>query len=142
LLKAQDLSDEAPTDVAGLILRVLRPFDPERLRIEPGPTVLLSEFMVVPTALILHELMTNAVKYGALSTALGVVTVAWRVDKTAAGKMLHLHWQEQGGPAIAPSSRTGFGSRLLQFSVKELQGTADLRFEPQGLNATFKIPLA
>jgi PAS domain S-box-containing protein len=142
LLRAEDLSDEAPTDVAGLILRVLRPFDPERLRIEPGPSVQLSEFMVVPTALILHELMTNAVKYGALSTASGVVTVAWRVDETAAGRMLHLHWQEQGGPAIAPSSRAGFGSRLLQFSVKELQGTADLRFEPQGLNATFRIPLA
>jgi PAS domain S-box-containing protein len=142
LLKAQDSADDAETEVADLIARILRPFDAARIRIQPGPAVEVSRFKVLPLVLILHELMTNALKYGALSTASGVVNVAWRVDTTAAGGMLHLHWQEEGGPAVAPSPRPGFGTRLLQFSVKELQGMADLRFEPKGLDATLSIPVA
>jgi len=142
LLEAQDLSDDATTDFADLIARILKPFDDGRIRIQPGPPVALPQFKVLPTALILHELMTNAVKYGSLSAASGVVTVAWRVDTTAAGNMLHLHWREEGGPPVTRPSRAGFGSRLLQFSVKELEGTSDLRFEPQGLNATISIPPA
>ena len=140
LLKAQDLTDDEATCVADLIARVLAPFDAERIRIQPGPPAALSRFEVLPLALILHELMTNALKYGALSTASGVVKVAWRVETTAA-EMLHLHWQEEGGPPVAPSARAGFGTRLLQFSVKELRGRADLRFEPKGLDATLSIPL-
>ena len=140
LLKAQDLTDDEATCVADLIARVLAPFDAERIPIQPGPPAALSRFEVLPLALILHELMTNALKYGALSTASGVVKVAWRVETTAA-EMLHLHWQEEGGPPVAPSARAGFGTRLLQFSVKELRGRADLRFEPKGLDATLSIPL-
>jgi len=142
LLEAQDLSDDATTDFADLVARILKPFDGGGIRIQPGPPVALPQSKVLPTALILHELMTNAVKYGSLSAASGVVTVAWRVDTTAAGGMLHLHWQEEGGPPVTRPSRAGFGSRLLQFSVKELQGTSDLRFEPQGLNATISMPPA
>ena len=138
LLNAQDLSDNAPADIAGLIARVLKPFDPERLRIVPGPSVPLSQFQVLPTALILHELMTNALKYGALSTPSGIVSVDWSVET---GDKLHLRWQERGGPTVAPSTRVGFGSRLLQFSAKELSGTLDLRLEPQGVDATLSIPL-
>ena len=138
LLNAQDLSDNAPADIAGLIARVLKPFDPERLRIVPGPSVPLSQFQVLPTALILHELMTNALKYGALSTPSGIVSVDWSVET---GDKLHLRWQERGGPTVAPSTRVGFGSRLLQFSAKELQGALDLRFEQEGVVATLSLPL-
>lgn len=142
LIKAQDLSYNAPANFASLIARVLGPFDTDRLRIEPGPSVTFSEGQILPMALILHELMTNALKYGALSTATGVVTVEWHVDTTAAGRMLYLRWSEEGGPPVAPSSRSGFGSRLLQFSAKELKGAVDLRFQSQGLDATLSMPLA
>ena len=142
LLEAQDLSQEEAIDVAGLTARILKPFDAGRIRIEPGPPVALPHFKVAPMALMLHELMTNAAKHGALSTASGVVNIGWRVDMKAPGGMLHLDWHEEGGPSVARPSRVGFGSRLLQFSVKELQGAVDLRFEPQGLDATLSIPLA
>ena len=142
LLEVQDLSDEAETDVASLIARILKPFKAERIQIEPGPQVSLSPLKVAPMGLMLHELMTNAAKHGALSTPSGVVNVAWRVATTAAGDTLHLRWQEEGGPSIASPSREGFGSRLLKFSARELGGAADLRFEPQGLDATLSIPLA
>lgn len=142
LVDVQDLSNETTTDLADLIARILKPFDEARIRLEPGPSVALPRFKALPTALMLHELMTNAVKYGALSTTSGIVKVGWRVETPAAGAMLHLHWQEEGGPSVAPPTRAGFGSRLLQFSVKELEGTADLRFEPKGLDATLSIRLA
>ena len=142
LIKAQDLSYSAPADVASLIARVLSPFNPDRLRIEPGPSVTLSESKVLPTALILHELLTNALKYGALSTATGVVTIEWRVAPAAGGPTLYLRWREEGGPTVEASSRSGFGSRLLQFSAKDLKGAVDLRFESKGLDATLSIPLA
>lgn len=142
LLEAQDLSDHAATDLADIIARILKPFDAERIRIQPGPPVALSRFKVPPMVLMLHELMTNAAKYGALSTVSGVVNVGWRVDTTVPREMLHLHWHEEGGPSVTRPSRVGFGSRLLQFSVKELDGAVDLRFEPEGLDATLSIPLS
>jgi two-component sensor histidine kinase len=91
-------------------------------------------------ALMLHELMTNAAKYGALSTASGVVTISWRVEG-AAPRILHVRWQETGGPPVVSPSRAGFGTRLINYNIKELRGAADVRFEPQGLDATFKMPL-
>jgi two-component sensor histidine kinase len=92
--------------------------------------------------MVLHELMTNAIKYGALSTKAGVVKVAWDVDMTPGNKVLTIDWREEGGPKAGPPSRKGFGSRLIESSVKELRGGADLHFEPGGLNATLRLPLA
>ncbi|MGI6245378.1 MAG: sensor histidine kinase [Pseudochelatococcus sp.] len=87
--------------------------------------------------LILHELATNAAKYGALSAGSGLVTVSWRED----GDDCILTWEESGGPAIAaPPAETGFGSVLIQRTVKgQLEGDITLDWTPKGLRATFRV---
>jgi PAS domain S-box-containing protein len=107
LVRAQDLSSDEATDLGDLIARIVKPFGVGRIHIRPAAAVALSRYDAVPMALMLHELMTNAAKYGALSTASGVVTVTWRVE-AASARMLHLRWQEEGGPPVVPPSRAGF----------------------------------
>ena len=141
LLAAQDISEDAAVDLSVIVGRIVGPFDGERVRISAGPPALLARRQILPLALILHELMTNAVKYGALSTRAGSVKVAWVVDEVADGQVLTFTWSEEGGPAVGSPSRKGFGSRLMEYSAKELRGTADLRFEPTGLHATLRLPL-
>jgi two-component sensor histidine kinase len=141
LLAAQDMSEDAEADLAGLVGRIVGPIASQRLRVSAGAPAVLTARQILPLALILHELMTNAVKYGALSTKTGVVNVAWAVEAAPDGQVLTITWSEKGGPRVNPSSRKGFGSRLIEHSARELRGTADLRFEPEGLHATLQLPL-
>jgi two-component sensor histidine kinase len=81
-----------------------------------------------------HELATNASKYGALSMPGGSVAVVWTVDRAANPAMIEIAWTEQGGPPVAPPTRRGFGSNLLQAGLaREFGGKVDMRFEPGGL---------
>jgi two-component sensor histidine kinase len=90
----------------------------------------------------LHELATNAVKYGALSVETGRIEVSWQVRRQAEGRMLEMRWAEMGGPPVQPPSRRGFGSRLIDRSIRtELQGTVEPDFLPSGLRVTIRIPL-
>jgi PAS domain S-box-containing protein len=90
----------------------------------------------------LHELATNAVKYGALSVETGTVEVSWRVRAGAEGKVLDLEWIERGGPPVSAPGRRGFGSRLIDRSIRtELQGTVEPDFAPGGLRVAIRIPL-
>lgn len=150
LLAAQDISEEAAVDLSAeeaavdlsvIVGRIVGPFDGDRVRISAGPPALLARRQILPLALILHELMTNAVKYGALSTRAGSVKVAWVVHAGPDGQVLTITWGEEGGPAVESPSRKGFGSRLMEYSAKELRGSADLRFEPAGLHATLRLLL-
>jgi two-component sensor histidine kinase len=89
-------------------------------------------------ALVLHELATNALKYGALSVPGGRVRVRWSRE----GGKLRLTWREEGGPAVAPPTRRGFGSMLIERSVAHnLGGTARLDFRPEGLAYEVELPL-
>lgn len=89
-------------------------------------------------ALVLHELTTNAAKYGALSAAGGTVSVTWRVEDSGD---LALSWSEAGGPPVAQPNRRGFGSTIIERSVPhELGGEAEVVHAPLGLQATFRIP--
>lgn len=86
----------------------------------------------VGLALILHELQTNAMKYGALSAPGGWVQVRWRPSKDK--KRVYLVWRERRGPALAPPTREGFGLRLIQTALQtESEGSASVRFTPEGL---------
>ncbi|TGD97220.1 sensor histidine kinase [Methylobacterium nonmethylotrophicum] len=103
-----------------------------------GPPVRLPPRIALSIAMALHELATNAVKYGALSVPSGQVALSWNV---AEGR-LSLRWQERGGPPVVPPSRTGFGSRLIERSLaRELDGTVSLTFPPEGVVCTIVAPL-
>ena len=78
-----------------------------------GPDVRVGPRVAVGLSLALHELGTNAVKYGALSTEAGRLEVSWTVAATVSGDRLRLRWAENGGPAVIPPARRGFGTRLL-----------------------------
>ena len=86
----------------------------------------------------LHELATNAAKYGALSRAGGKLAVSWTIDS---GGACDIAWCESGGPTVRPPSRSGFGSVLIERSIPfDLGGSSTLEFRPEGLHGYFKIP--
>jgi two-component sensor histidine kinase len=86
----------------------------------------------------MHELATNAVKYGALSNETGRVEVRW----TAENERLRIEWRESGGPPVTQPTRRGFGSRLVERGLAgEMGGSAQLIFEPQGVVCVIEAPL-
>ena len=102
------------------------------LMVSPKPAVVL--------ALAFHELAINALKYGALSSAGGHVDIGWSV---AGGERLDICWTEQGGPAVSPPERRGFGSRIIELALpNELGGAVDLDYRPEGLRCLIRAPLA
>jgi two-component sensor histidine kinase len=107
-----------------------------------GANVRLPPRMALALAMALQELATNAVKYGALSNDTGVIRIAWTVDKTEVPPRLNLHWQETGGPPVAPPTRRGFGSRLIERSLaQDLDGTVAIAFDPAGVSCTVDAPI-
>ena len=108
-----------------------------------GPTVALPAGAAQPVAMAMHELATNAVKYGALSVPDGRVTVSWRLDGGPPGT-LRLRWSEAGGPPVdAPPDRRGFGSRVLDGTVRgQLGGAVTLDWARSGLVCDLVLPLA
>ncbi|MFS0774013.1 PAS domain-containing protein [Sphingomonas sp. 1P08PE] len=119
-----------------LIDRALAPFrsvDGSRFRIE-GPRVRIPPRIAVGLALALHELATNAAKYGALSTAGGHVAVTWTVTDGRKPGTLHFRWQEIGGPPVVRPTRLGFGSKLIErVLASEIDGTVELDYQPAGV---------
>ena len=105
-----------------------------------GPPVLLASTIVQSIAMVLHELTTNAAKHGALSLPDGRIEVSWEVDR--ADGVLRLHWKEGGGPPVAPPTRRGFGTRLIQATVRsQLGGTVEKQWEVSGLICEVTVPL-
>ena len=98
---------------------------------------------VLTLGMTLHELATNAAKYGALSTAAGTVEVAWQEDPTPAGRQLVLVWEEQGGPKVAPPAQRSFGAQLIEAGIAhELDGEVALSFEPDGVRCELRFPIS
>jgi PAS domain S-box-containing protein len=107
-----------------------------------GPKMDLGAKAVLAITLALHELCTNAAKYGALSSDQGSVTIDWSVTGGAADARFRLTWSERGGPPVSPPEQTGFGSRLIAEIVgADLKGDAKLAFEPDGVTWTLEAPL-
>jgi len=93
-------------------------------------------------ALAIHELATNAAKYGALSSEAGEVAVAWDIAE-GEPRRLRLTWEERGGPPVAPPARRGFGSRLIEEGLaSELRGSVVMEYRPAGVLCTVDAPLA
>ncbi|HKA75574.1 MAG TPA: PAS domain S-box protein [Pseudolabrys sp.] len=108
-----------------------------------GEDVILRPRAVLTLAMAVHELTTNAAKYGALSVPGGRIEINWQPERAKNGHpVLRISWIEQGGPSVAEPAQRGFGSKLIEGSVAaELGGTARLGFEPQGLHCEIVIPL-
>lgn len=142
LLITEDFGSVSMED---LVRRSLAPFgveDTDRFRLS-GPNLRLSPQVVVAYALALHELATNATKYGALSSATGVVNVAWSVEGETAPPLLRMHWQEHGGPPVVPPRRTSFGTQLIRRVLgTEIGGRVEVDYRTEGVVFTAVAPLA
>ena len=105
-----------------------------------GPAILLEPQAFSTLALVLHELVTNAAKYGALSDTSGYVTIDWHLDTL---DRLVIDWREHGGPAVQAPSRRGFGTTIIERSIPyELKGEARITYALTGVQARFVLPAA
>ena len=147
LARAHDLLtrqhwENAP--LALLVREVLAPATGEtarRMRIE-GPAVELHPRVALNLTMALNELVTNAVKYGSLSSAAGTLSLAWRLRQEAGRPVIDFEWQERGGPSVTPPTRRGFGTRLMERCIeRDLAGEFDLVFDPEGVSCRMIFPL-
>jgi two-component system CheB/CheR fusion protein len=138
---AHDLITNQQWDRASLrnvVSNALKPFEgKERNGVTyEGPELEIDSNKVLLLSLALHELATNAVKYGALSIPGGNVSISW--TGIEAGTLI-FRWQESGGPKVTPLPRRGFGSQLIERVFSGEQGTAELEFRPEGLVCTLHM---
>lgn len=111
--------------------------DRERI-VTQGEAIFLNPNAYSTLALVVHELVTNSNKYGALSVDGGQVVLGWR--RNTKGDLV-LEWRESGGPVVKPPTRKGFGATIINRSVPyDLGGTASIEYDPKGVHATFSIP--
>jgi two-component sensor histidine kinase len=90
----------------------------------------------------IHELTTNAVKYGALSVPEGRVDVQWRVERDDGGEVLHLGWTEHNGPAVTEPTRQGFGMTMIRRGLRQdMSADVDIDFAPDGVSANITARL-
>jgi two-component sensor histidine kinase len=132
------------SDLHDVIARVLQPYllnNPERVRIS-GPNVPVSPRLAVILSMIVHEIATNAAKYGALSNDTGSVRLDWEVLEENPRRKLRLIWSEAGGPHVTAPVQRGFGSRLIERSARDqLGGEATVDFLPRGVVYTLVCSL-
>ncbi|HEY0848995.1 MAG TPA: sensor histidine kinase [Bradyrhizobium sp.] len=132
------------SDLQDVIGRVLQPYllnNPDRVRMF-GPKVPLAPRLAVVLSMILHEIATNATKYGALSNDSGTVTLDWEIVEEDARRKLRLIWTEAGGPQVTAPVQRGFGSRLIERSARDqLGGEATVDFLPRGVVYTVTVGL-
>lgn len=146
--------------LVGLLLGELQPYEVEggpqarriRLSGEPAEGVELPSDSALALGMSIHELATNAAKYGALSVETGRLSVTWSVvsgvpadqDGARPSRLLRLEWREEGGPPIlAAPERSGFGSKLIRRMLTDAarEGSVELDFNPEGLRASLVVPL-
>ncbi len=124
-------------DLAGLVDEELAPYRSGEKIVASGPVVSLQPSSAQTLALALHELATNAAKYGALSSISGQVKVTWEIVPGG----LVLHWDEFGGPPAEKPAKTGFGTRIIVASIEgQLGGQAAFTWHPSGLRCVLTIP--
>ena len=133
--------------VGDIVAGELEPFQredhgSERVRMS-GEEVLLSPKRALALSMAIHELATNASKYGALSAPQGRVSVHWTVTTRADRRWLHLHWSESGGPEVTAPSEQGFGTRLITEGLAfELNGDAAIEYRKSGVSCVINVPLS
>jgi two-component sensor histidine kinase len=130
---------------ADIVRSELDPFEDTgrtRVRIEGPEVAIASSRLAMALAMAMHELATNAVKFGALSVWGGKVEVTWTVTVEAARRTLEFSWVESGGPVVKPPQRRGFGSRLIDFVLPgQIQARSRTDYAPEGVRVQCTLPL-
>jgi two-component sensor histidine kinase len=129
--------------VRAVVEHALAPFrEGGRVRfLVSGPDIGREAGKSLTLAMVLHELGTNAVKYGALSNETGRIDVRWQIADNANGRRLKLVWQEMDGPPVRPPVRKGFGSALIERALEGDRGSARVEYTPSGLVCALEIAL-
>jgi PAS domain S-box-containing protein len=126
-----------------IVTTALAPFIDEGRPIDIGGTpATVPASSTITLSLMMHELATNAAKYGALSVAEGRLSVRWSAVDAGSGVAIDLHWQEEGGPPVSPPARKGFGSRLLTGSAQQLDARFEIDYAVRGVRCRlrFSVP--
>jgi two-component system CheB/CheR fusion protein len=139
LLTAQNWGPTRFSDI--LTLELIEVYGRERVHLR-GPELRLNTRATLALGMAFHELATNASKYGACSSANGRIKVSWwRVDE-GDGEKLVIRWEEEGGPPVEPPTRQGFGSRLIESTIRgSLGGELSQKWERKGLECVIEIPI-
>ncbi|CAN5255574.1 chemotaxis protein CheB [soil metagenome] len=128
--------------IEDLVSQELSPFGMDRVSIE-GPALRLEPAQALSVGMVMHELATNAGKYGALSNSNGRVQIGWSITGASNERLVTIRWRESDGPEIAKPERRGFGLKLIEREVQaSLKGKANLDFAPTGVALEFSFPLA
>lgn len=113
----------------------------DRLRLQ-GADLYLKPQLALSIATVLHELSTNALKYGALSSPEGRVSLSWTIEKESSGQVLKITWEESAGPVVSPPLKKGFGTRVIERSLsQEHQAKVKLEFPFTGARCEMEIPI-
>jgi two-component system, chemotaxis family, CheB/CheR fusion protein len=129
------------TEIVGRALGAFDALDSKRLLVEGPEDVWLDATKSTLLTIVLHELATNAAKYGSLSNDTGKVRFSWQRVSNDQANWLSFRWSETGGPTVLQTNRKGFGSFMIDRVLRAEQGDARLEFHPQGLICTFVLPL-
>jgi PAS domain S-box-containing protein len=148
LSRSHDLLTRENWKGAGLLDLVnaaLEPFGIANGRAEhfviTGRNIRVAPKVALALSIALHELATNAVKYGAFSNKAGSILISWNIEPSPEGSRLILCWQEKDGPTVAPPSRKGFGTRVIERGLAhELEGTVELAYPSAGVVCTINSP--
>ena len=126
-------------ELGEIATEAIRPYDDGRRITLRGPAARIAPSAALALSMALHELCTNALKYGALSQPAGEISIRWSL----AGESIGMEWRETGGPPVEPPARKGFGSRLLgQGLAAELGASAELDYAPAGLVCRIRAKIA
>jgi two-component sensor histidine kinase len=122
--------------IRGIFSAEIAPYDVSRISMS-GPECLLPPKLALTMALLVHELATNAAKYGALSISTGKLSIDWSLSNTR----LSVIWRESDGPNVTPPNHNGFGTRLIRQALEQFDGKAEVDFAPTGLVCKLSVVL-
>jgi two-component sensor histidine kinase len=127
-------TQEKGANIRDIFNAELGPYDLSRISMQ-GREVLLPPKLALTIALVVHELGTNAAKYGALAGPVGKLAIRWDMSD----RRMTIHWRESDGPVVVPLTHCGFGTRLLARALKQFGGTLESNFDPSGLICTMNF---
>jgi len=144
LANAHDLlTRDESADLAELTRRIVAPFGGNESIEITGQPFKVAPSAVVPFSLVLHELATNAAKYGALSSSEGRARVSWKSYRGENGeRRFKFKWEERGGPLVSPPLRSGFGTLLMKRAFADVEGQSRLVHAPEGLRFRIDAPMS